>query len=57
MAKLSARVTKICCKCTEPSLRGIRGQGYCQYHWDVMNWGKEWADLHRENQQAKNKES
>ena len=37
--------TNTCTVCGKPSIPGLhRGSGKCQYHWNAMLWGKEWAD-------------
>lgn len=34
-----------CTLCDQPSLPGLlQGHGKCRYHWNLGNWGKEWAD-------------
>ena len=34
-----------CTICGEPSIRGMsHGNGKCQYHWNEIAFGKEWAD-------------
>lgn len=34
---------KTCRNCPRPSLPGL-SQPVCSYHWNLGNWGKEWAD-------------
>lgn len=32
-------------KCGKKSIAGLhKGHGKCQYHWNVLLYGKEWAD-------------
>jgi hypothetical protein len=36
---------KRCGQCGKPSIKGLKkGQGLCQYHYNVVSFGKEWAD-------------
>jgi hypothetical protein len=46
------------CYCGLPSLPGLKkGIALCQYHFDVHQWGREWADKCREERKAKRHET
>jgi hypothetical protein len=50
---INPRVHNPCTECKEPGIPGLfKGQGKCQYHWNVSAYGREWADKCREAQKG-----
>lgn len=49
------RKKKKCRNCDKESLPGLKGIGLCQYHYDVLQFGKAWADKCRSDRELKEK--